>query len=254
MTLDRLLAFALGATTGALLPSLAPVTLDAQAPRPAALFHESSVAARGIPTTDTTRIDLLRRIAHAIIWLGDVDSALVVGQSLGPWRREVQIDAICRLLADDRFDDARQLVRRFPNEDRDWALANLAVRRVRPLQSPGHLTLDSVDFVLHDRALAVAREIPSPQPQVDAFLEIASRLRFQHDTARARAAAVGALASLPRIRDRDLASSRARVIISHLGSSYTDSLAIRRSLLPRDRIVAAERKPGQRATATLSVV
>ena len=200
------------------------------------------MAARRIPTTDTTRIDLLRRIAHAIIWIDDVDSALVLGQSLGPWRREVQTDATCRLLADDRFDDAYQLVRRFPNEDRDWALANLAVRLVRPLQYPRPTTPDTiVSATLHDRALAVAREIRSPEPRVDAFLEIANRLRYQRDTARARAAVADALASLPGIRDRDLASRRLRIIIDHLGSTgYRDSaLALRRSLLRDDRIFAA---------------
>ena len=237
---------------GAVAPSLAPVTLRAQAQTPAALFHESSVAARGTPTSDTTRIGLLRRIAHEIIWVGDVDSALVLGRFLGPWRREVQTDAICRLLSDDRFDDAYQLVRRFPEEDRDWALANLSVRLVRPLQSPGHMTLDSVDFALHDRALAVAREIRSPEPQVHAFLSIANRLRFQRDTARARVAALGALTALPRIRDRDIASSRARGILSHLGSAYADSVPVlRRTLLPRDRDVAT---PGIRATTTPSVI
>src|SRR5688572_24045241 len=136
MGLQRFVARALGATIGVLAASLAPGELAAQNPTPAALFRESSVAARRIPPTDTTRIDLLRRVAQAQISVGDIESALAISRSLGPWRREVQNDATCRLLEERRFDDAYRLVARFPNEDRDWALASLAVKLIRPRRIP----------------------------------------------------------------------------------------------------------------------
>ena len=242
MSLRRFVAEALGTPVAAIVLSLASAGLRAQAPTPATLFHESSINARGIPATDTTRTELLRRIARAQIWVGEIDSALVTSQSLGPWRREVQTDATCRLLEDHRFDDADRLVRRYPIEDRDWALAHLASRLGRPPWSSRLKTPVPIDTAaLRDRALAVAREIRSPEARVDAFIALGNSWEYRRDTTRVPVALAGALAALPEIRDRDLASSRLAAIIDDLGDAgYTDSaLTLLPSLLPRDRISAA---------------
>jgi hypothetical protein len=241
---QRFLAPALGATIGVMVTSLAPAEIAAQEPTPAALFRESSAAARRIPPTDTTRTDLLRRIAEALIWVGDIDSALAISRSLGPWRREVQNDATCRLLEEHRFDDAYKLVRDFPDEDRDWALATLAVKLAQPARFHRPTPPGPIDTIaLRDRALTIAHEIRTPAPRVDAFLEIGNRFGYQRDMARRRVAIAEALVSLPALRDRDLASSRLRGIIDNLADlGHVDSaLALLPRLLPGDRITAARR-------------
>jgi len=242
MHVPGLQILALGATIGVTLLRVTPVEHPAQAPTPAELVRESARVARGIPASDTTRTTLLRRIAEAQVWIGDTDSALATARSTGPWRREVETEASCRLLETDRFDDAYRLVRRFPDEDRDWALAHLASSLVRlPWARFSSIPAAADAAPLHDRALGIAREIRTPEARLDAFVSLAYWLQYWEDTTRVAAALDDALASLHDVRDRDLASSRLRRIIDVLGTAgRTDTaLALLASLLPRDRIAAA---------------
>src|SRR6478736_4897446 len=174
LRVPRLRTAALGAAIGATLLGVTPVERHAQAPTPVALVRESARVARGIPPGDTTRTTLLRRIAEAQVWIGDTDSALATARSTGPWRREVETEASCRLLETDRFDDAYRLVKRFPDEDRDWALAHLTSSLVRMpwARFPGAPAATDA-ATLHDRALTIAREIRAPEARLDAFVSLA---------------------------------------------------------------------------------
>ena len=233
----------LGVTAAAFLLCVAPGGLEAQLPIPSVLYRESSATALSIPASDSNRTDLLRRIARAHIWTGDIESALATARPLGPWRREVHTDAVCRLLEERRFGDAQRLVEQFPEADRDWALAHVLSRFARPPLSPRPQERAPVDTAgLTQVALTLARAIiPSPDARVDALISIANTLLYRRDTARAVAAFESALSSLRMVMDPDRASSRRLLIANGLGGAgRTDAaLALLPDLLPHDRVQAA---------------
>ncbi len=197
-----------------------------------ARLEDARALALGVASSDA-RERLLGAVLAAQLEAAELDGAAATARAIGHDGGGAFTRVVCALVGAGRLDDAERIARLIPaTEERDWALARLALQRAAP-QGP-HDTVATIRD-----AVRLARTLASPLPRTDALVRLAERQLRARDTADARAAVDAALDAARGIVDADRRAQRLALLAGLLAGTgrVDEGLRLARGLrAPDDRM------------------